>query len=164
MSRNRAALLVLLAVLIVPALLPAAPGDPVGPKERCPVCGMFVARYPNWVSQIRLADGKLLSFDGMKDLMAYYFHPQEYGGAAAADIREIRVRDYYTLAWLDAKRAYFVTGSDVHGPMGHEFIPFASEKAARAFLKDHQGKQVLPFAAITDELVQSLRAGQKMRR
>lgn len=157
---------ILLALLLLVAGSNAAamadPAATVGARERCPVCGMFVAKYPNWITQVRLADGTVRYFDGMKDLLAYYFQPAEFGGTAGS-IREIWAKDYYTLAWLDGRTAYYVVGSDVYGPMGLEFIPFASEKAAQAFAKDHHGKQVLPFKAITEELVNSLRTGQQMR-
>lgn len=155
-------LLVFSLLFLVPVAVLAEPATAVGPKERCPVCGMFVAKYPNWITQIRLADGTIRAFDGMKDLMAYYFKPGQYGGKEGT-IREIWAKDYYTLAWIDVRKAYYVVGSDVYGPMGVELIPFAGEKAAQAFAKDHKGKQVLPFQAITEELVESLRSGQQMR-
>lgn len=158
----RKILLALLLLVAAPAASLAEPAAAVGAKERCPVCGMFVAKYPNWITQVRLADGTVRYFDGMKDLLAYSFQPAQFGGKPDS-IREIWAKDYYTLAWLDARTAYFVVGSDVYGPMGLEFIPFASEKAAQAFAKDHHGKQVLPFKAITEALVESLRAGQQMR-
>ncbi len=155
-------LLALLLLVAGPTLTLAEPAATIGAKERCPVCGMFVAKYPNWVTRVRPADGAVRFFDGMKDLLAYYFQPAQYGGKEGT-ISEIWAKDYYTLAWLDARAAYYVVGSDIYGPMGPEFIPFASEKAAQAFARDHHGKQVLPFKAITEELVESLRAGQQMR-
>jgi len=155
-------LLALLLLVGAPAVSLAEPAATIGARERCPVCGMFVAKYPNWITQVRLADGTVRYFDGMKDLLAYYLQPSHYGGKPDT-IREVWAKDYYTLTWLDARTAYYVVGSDVYGPMGVELIPFASEKAAQAFAKDHQGKQVLPFAAITEALVDSLRTGQQMR-
>lgn len=155
-------LLVLMLLVIGSTPAWAEPEATVGAKERCPVCGMFVAKYPNWITQVRLSDGSVRYFDGMKDLLAYYFQPQQYGGKAGS-IREIWAKDYYTLAWLDGRTAYYVVGSDIYGPMGLEFIPFAGEKAAQAFAKDHHGKQVLSFKAITEELVNTLRIGQQMR-
>ncbi|MEW6499994.1 MAG: nitrous oxide reductase accessory protein NosL [Thermodesulfobacteriota bacterium] len=155
-------LLVCLLLVLAPAASLAEPATTAGPRERCPVCGMFVAKYPNWITQARLSDGTVRYFDGMKDLLAYSFQPARYGGKTGT-IREIWAKDYYTLAWLDGRTAYYVVGSDVHGPMGLEFIPFAGEKAARSFARDHHGKQVLPFAAITEALVDSLRTGQQMR-
>jgi nitrous oxide reductase accessory protein NosL len=40
--------------------------------------------------------------------------------------------------------------------MGQEPIPFAMEADAREFMKDHAGKEVLPFAAVTPELLKGL--------
>jgi copper chaperone NosL len=49
-----------------------------------------------------------------------------------------------------------VTGSDVYGPMGKELVPFEEEAGAREFMKDHKGKEVLPFERIDPALVKSL--------
>lgn len=140
----------------------AGPGKTVAPDERCPVCGMFVAKYEDWIVQARLADGSVLYFDGMKDLMVFYFNPEQYGKFTRQDIREIWVKDYYTLQWLDGFQAFYVIGSDVYGPMGMEFIAFDTREAAYNFLKDHKGTMVLPFEKITEEQVQALRT-TKMR-
>ena len=140
----------------------AQPGKDISPKERCPVCGMFVAKYPAWITQARLTNGTVKFFDGVKDLLAFSFAPASFGAPGQA-AKEIWVKDYYTLDWLDGRSAWYVIGSDVYGPMGHEFIPFASSAAAENFRKDHKGTRVVRFAEITEPLVQSLRHGQKMR-
>lgn len=31
-------------------------------KEKCPVCGMFVYKYPEWLAQIRLKDSRSFFF------------------------------------------------------------------------------------------------------
>ena len=140
------------------------PIDTVTAKTRCPVCGMFVAKYPNWLAQIQYDDpSQTRFFDGPKDMMVYYFAPEQFGGPSQETIRATFVKDYYSLDWVPAKEAYYVIGSDIFGPMGHEFIPFTSNDAAESFLKDHHGKEVLTFERITPELVESLREGQKMR-
>lgn len=142
----------------------APPVENLDPGERCPVCGMFVARYPQWISQLHLAGGEVHHFDGMKDLLAYYFQPAAFGGRPEAEIRAIWAKDYYTLAWIEAREAYFVVGSSVHGPMGHEFIPLASRAAAEAFRRDHQGEEILAFKEITAERVERMRGGHRMGR
>lgn len=141
----------------------AAPAKGVDASVRCSVCGMFVAKYDNWLAQIRLADGAVMYFDGVKDLLVFYFDPGGYSKAVPNDIREIWVRDYYSLQWLDGRTAFYVTGSDVYGPMGKEFIPFATREAADSFLRDHKGEKILGFSEITNDQVQSMRAGMKMR-
>lgn len=137
--------------------------DTVSDQTRCTVCGMFVAKYPNWLAQIQYGDQQPKFFDGVKDMMVFYFNPEQYDGATREKISDIFVKDYYTLAWLPAQQAFYVVGSDVYGPMGYELIPFASKEAAKSFSLDHHGKEVLTFKDITPELVESLRSGQKMR-
>ncbi len=141
----------------------AAPLEKVNSDARCPVCGMFVAKYDVWITQIRYDESIVFSFDGVKDMMAYYHNPAAYNGQDQAKISEIWVKDYYSLKWLDARRAFFVIGSDVHGPMGHELIPFASKTAAESFLTDHHGRQILVFDELTFEIIEQLRVGNRMK-
>ncbi|MCF8056949.1 MAG: nitrous oxide reductase accessory protein NosL [Desulfocapsa sp.] len=130
---------------------------------RCPVCGMFVAKYPQWLATLTIETDNVLYFDGVKDMMAYFFAPEDFGGAAETGIAEVGVRDYYSQKWIDGKTAHFVLGSDVLGPMGYELIPFATEAAAQNFLKDHQGREILAFSEITPEHIDSMRKGHKMK-
>lgn len=160
---NKIAGMAFVLLAAFPVALQAAPSDTIDEDVRCAICGMFVAKYENWIVQVRLADDTLMFFDGVKDMFVYYFNPQQYGGAKQEDIKEIWLKDYYSLKWLDGRKALYVTGSDVYGPMGKEFIPFSSQEAAENFLHDHKGDKILAFDAITEELVQSMRFGSKMR-
>jgi copper chaperone NosL len=132
-------------------------------NARCPVCGMFVAKYQNWLTQLRFSDGGGEAFDGVKDMMAYYFSPESFGGKTGASITEVQVRDYYSGNWIDGKKAFYVLGSDVMGPMGHELIPFEIADAADNFRKDHKGKKLLGFDEIKSSLIGKLRSGHKMK-
>lgn len=69
---------------------------------------------------------------------------------------EIFVKDYYSLAFIDGKRAFYVIGSNQLGPMGHELIPFARKSDAEGFLKDHQGKAILRFDEVSPATLKSL--------
>ena len=152
------AILFLIFLLCVPVLWademkPLKPG----PKDKCPVCGMFVAKYPDWVAAITFKDGTRVFFDGVKDMLKYYFNMAKYApGKTAADIQAIHVTDYYRLEPIDGRRAFYVAGSDVYGPMGKELIPFEKEAEAQEFMKDHKGKTVLPFGQIDLSLVMGL--------
>ena len=85
------------------------------------------------------------------------FQPEEIRPRQnAADIRAIHVTDYYRLEPIDGRRAFYVAGSDVYGPMGKELIPFEKEAEAQEFMKDHKGKTVLPFDQIDLSLVMGL--------
>lgn len=131
---------------------------PVPPeKEKCPVCGMFVAKYPNWAGTIEFNDGTHAAFDGPKDLFIYYLNLGKYNHAKTVkDITAIRVKDYYTLAAIDGRTAYYVAGSDVYGPMGKELVPFAKLSDARGFMNDHRGKRIVRLKGITPALLDSL--------
>lgn len=103
---------------------------------------MFVARFPSWVAEIVRADGTYVVFDGVKDLVKHWANRR---GRVDATGEGIFVTDYYTLEPVDGRTAWYVSGSDVLGPMGPEFIPFGTEGAAREFLRDHRGTALLRF-------------------
>ncbi len=123
--------------------------------SKCPVCGMFTAKYPKWVATIKEEDGKTYYFDGVKDMMKYYFDPERYHHKKQA-FAEILVSDYYTIKPIMAKDAWYVIGANIYGPMGNEFIPFKTQPDAKEFLKEHFGKKIVKFSDITEDLVYSL--------
>jgi len=126
----------------------------VGEDEKCPVCGMFVAKYPKWATKLYFGD-KYFVFDGVKDLMKFYFNPQKWGkynGTSKEKITRFEVTDYYTQNAIDGFKAFYVIRSDVYGPMGHELIPFLHEADAKAFMRDHNGNKILKFNEITANL------------
>jgi copper chaperone NosL len=127
-------------------------------KDKCAVCGMFVAQYANWLGGIVFKDGGRVYFDGPKDLFAYYLAPEKYGPARKqADIVDVYVTEYYSVASIDGRKAFYVIGSDVRGPMGKELVPFAKKADADGFLKDHKGEKVLRFEEITQATLKSLK-------
>jgi copper chaperone NosL len=129
----------------------------ITPGDKCPVCGMFVAKYPDFVDQIVFKDGAHAFFDGVKDMMKYYFDLPKYNPSKTqADIAHILVTDYYSLKLVDGLQAFYVLGSDVYGPMGKELMPFKEEAAAKEFKVDHKGTAILTFKDITPALIKTL--------
>jgi nitrous oxide reductase accessory protein NosL len=47
-------------------------------------------------------------------------------------LEAIGVTDYYRVQRIDAHKAYYVVGSDVLGPMGHELIPLETRQTPRS--------------------------------
>ena len=72
------------------------------------------------------------------------------------EVKAVFVKDYYSLEFIDGSTAFYVTGSDVYGPMGKELIAFGREQDARQFMKDHKGKSLLRFGEITTEVLEGL--------
>ena len=146
-------------LLLTPAL---SWGADVGPRkpskqDKCPVCGMFVSKYPDWVAEVIFKDGKAVFFDGAKDLFKYYFNLKKYDpGRNPGDVAVIYVNEYYDMELIKAEEAFFVVGSDVYGPMGRELIPFSSKADAETFMADHKGKAILKFKDVTRETIEKL--------
>jgi copper chaperone NosL len=151
------ALLLSLWVALAVAQMPPKPG----PKDLCPVCGMLVSKYPNWVATIVYKDGHAHHFDGAKDMFKFWFDPPKYVASHSRDmIAAVWVTDYYGLQKIDARKAYYVIGSDVPGPMGHEFVPLATRADADDFMREHKGARLLTFEQVTKEMPAHLDDGR----
>ena len=156
MKRIAAAVLI---TLFAASLVWAVERKPVKPaaRDKCPVCGMFVAKYPDFVAQVIFIDGSYAVFDGAKDMFKYCLNLKKYAPAKGVDeIASIFVTDYYSLEPVDGTTAWYVAGSDVFGPMGRELIPFSKESDAGGFMKDHKGKSLLRFKDVSVELIRGL--------
>jgi copper chaperone NosL len=132
-----------------------------GAMDTCPVCGMLVSKYPNWVATVVYRDGHAHHFDGAKDMFKYLHDLPKYAaGHDAKDIAAIGVTEFYGLTRIDARSALYVIGSDVLGPMGHELVPLATRADAEDFLKDHKGRRILTFREVTADLPEKLDDGR----
>jgi nitrous oxide reductase accessory protein NosL len=134
---------------------PATPYDPasgldlLAPRAvpagaRCPVCGMYPARFPQWAAQAIFADGNAQFFDSPVNLFVFLGNVPRYNGSyAAADVAASYVTDYGTGLWIDAGQAFYVAGSDIPGPMRAGNLPaFAARSDAEAFAARHGGKAI----------------------
>jgi len=131
-------------------------------KDRCVVCGMFVHPYQKWITQVQFKDGSHYSFDGMKCMCRFVINPEKFeNGLNKQDIKLILVRDYYKLKFIRHDKAFYVVGSDVIGPMGHELIPFDNAKQAATFMTDHDGLKILQFNHVNSELLDKLDNAKK---
>jgi copper chaperone NosL len=155
--------LALLAVLLW--VSPVRAGEvvtpPPAPNAVCPVCGMFVAKFPEWVASVVYKDGHAHHFDGAKDMFKFLASPKQYVPAhRPEDVATVAVTDYYAVTRIDAHGAFYVIGSDVLGPMGHELVPLTTRAEAEEFLRDHQGKAILTFDQVTPALIERLDRGR----
>ena len=130
------------------------------PTDTCPVCGMFVSKYPEWVATVQYKDGHAHHFDGAKDMFKYLLDmPKWAPGHQAEEIKIIAVTEYYSMETIKARDAFYVIGSDVYGPMGHELIPLASMEDAKEFMQDHKGVKIMRFDEVKMSLLLNLDNG-----
>ena len=143
--------------------LPLHAARPVPADVRCPVCGMFPARAPEWAAQVIFAQGEAHFFDSPLSLFMYLHDVARYSpGRSVQDIAAAYVHDSARrddAAWIDARSAFYVHGSNAKGPMRAGNLPaFATQEAAQAFAQ-RRGGQVLAFRQVDAALVATL-AGQ----
>jgi len=155
-----ASLLLFVCLLLPFSAVQAETMPKPGIRDSCPVCGMFVHLYPEWLAVVSYKDGTCHFFDGVKDLFKYLYDMEKWAtGRNTSAIEKIVVSDYYSLSGIDARKAFYVIGSDLLGPMGHELIPFAVKEDAEVFYKDHKGTQIVSFMMVDKQLLQNLDKG-----
>jgi copper chaperone NosL len=142
---------------IGPGFLAAAEGPVLKKTDRCPVCGMFVYKYAKWVARIVFSDGSAYFYDGAKDMFKHIFNVPKYTpGKSAEAITDMHVTEYYDVELIPARSAFYVIGSDVLGPMGHELLPLKDQRSSQVFLQDHGGKSILRYQDVTEDVIMSL--------
>ena len=124
---------------------------------RCPVCGMFPARSPDWAAQVIFSNGDAQFFDSPLSLFSYLQDVGRYTrGRDAGQIVARYVSDADSGRWIDARSAMYVDGSAARGPMRSGNLPaFAHADAAQRFASA-RGGIVLRAADITPALLQGL--------
>ncbi len=91
-------------------------------------------------------DGRTLAFDSNKCLLRYRLDHASITGAW--------VTDYYARTHLALEAAFFVTGSDVMGPMGADLVALGSRADGERFVHGHHGT-LHAFAEIGSETIRA---------
>ncbi len=131
-------------------------------KDRCPVCGMFVHKYPHWMAGYVFTDGTKAFHCSPKCFFHNLFHLDKYHpGKALDDLKVIWVTDYYTARPVNARdpEMRFVAGSTLVGPMGWDIVPVKGLQCAETLSRDYFGQEILAFGEVTEEHIQGARKG-----
>jgi copper chaperone NosL len=150
----------LLAALLAGCNDPAAkPPPPLEPTAEAVshFCGMLLSEHAGPKGQIFLAGRSApVWFSSVSETVAFTMLPDEPAGVVAMYVNDMaKARNWDRLepgAWVEARRAWYVLGSDKRGPAGmgdirREPIPFSEEAAARRFQAAHGGR-ILRFSDI----------------
>ncbi len=132
---------------------------PIPADARCPVCGMYPARFPRWAAQIIFKDGSAHFFDSPVDLFMFLEEPKRFDATHTADdAAAMYVADHRSGTWLEARQAAFVIDSSARGPMrGPDLPAFADLAAAQAFVTERGGR-VLTFDEVDRSVMNGLRS------
>ena len=137
-------------VLALVVAFAASCGRAATPETRCGHCGMVVDAKSRWRAGLTTARGEERSFDTPKCLL------RTLRSAAGRGARDAWVLEYYGGQRQPVTSAFFVTGSDVLGPMGADLVPFADRAAAERFAEDHGNKAILAFSEIDAAVLDAL--------
>ncbi|TAH30076.1 MAG: hypothetical protein EAZ06_04520 [Cytophagales bacterium] len=115
--------------------------------NRCVHCGMHTEKYEQWQGIIQ-DKGNTYSTCSPRCLLLTHIHNKKWVNA------DLWLKDYYDQKKINAKKAFFVAGSKILGPMGSDFIPLTTKKDATLFLNDNQGKKIFTFDEIDMKIIQ----------
>ena len=117
----------------------------------CRHCGMPSQDFPKWKAKA-VAETEEVWYCSPRCMFINTLNKEK----APKGIKLIEVISYYDTKPIDAKKAMYVTESDVLGPMGHDLVPLKDEAAAKDFKNEHKGKAILPFDKVTMKIIQQL--------
>lgn len=117
----------------------------------CRHCGMPSQDFPKWKAKV-VADAGEVWYCSPRCMFINTLNEAK----APKGIQAIQVISYYDTQAIDAKTAFYVTESDVLGPMGHDLVPLKDKKAAEDFKAEHQGKNIFAFAEVDMKTIKAL--------
>jgi len=127
-------------------------------NETDPVYVLPLKKYPKWVTEAELTNGKKVHFVSVKSMMTVYFH-QDYFKRHKyidANISKMYVQDYISGRKVDAKDATYIFGSHIVGPHGDDLIPFENQESAKLFMFKNGGTKLLRFNRLSKGLINYL--------
>lgn len=120
----------------------------------CSLDGMILADFPGPKGQIHYGSGEPDFFCDTTEMFSIYLQPEQKKRVTGIYTQDISKTSWEKPEnnWIDAKQAYYVHGSSMHGSMGPTLASFGTEQAAKSFAEKHGGK-VLRFEEVTPETV-----------
>lgn len=126
-------------------------------RDECHLCGMLITNFDGPKGEVfRKEQGeKVFKFCSTRDMFSYYLDPEN-----TRNVSQILVHDMSKMPWgsdsiddkyfIDAKTAWFVTGSEKTGAMGKTLASFSLQSDAQAFAEEFGGK-VLNFKDVNQD-------------
>jgi LPS O-antigen subunit length determinant protein (WzzB/FepE family) len=122
------------------------------------VYNLDLKKYPKFLCEAKLKNGKVVQFVSVKAMMQVYFH-QDYfkkRKLLEANIDKMYVKDYLDGSKIEASKALYMFGSRLVGPHGDDLIPLKNQESAKLFKIKYGGTKLLPFSKITKGLIRYL--------
>ena len=153
---------ILLFVLLITAcektqVIEAPPAQKLTRDANGYYCLMTVVNHKGPKAQIILADKQqALWFTSVRDAISFILSPEEPKNVAAIYVNDMTTANWENPGednWIDARKAWYVLGSDLSGGMGApEAVPFLTREKAESFARQ-QGGAVYSFDSIPHEYI-----------
>lgn len=126
-------------------------------SDECHLCGMLITNFDGPKGEVfRKEQGDtVFKFCSTRDMFSYYLDPEN-----TRNVSQILVHDMSKMPWgndsiddkyfIDAKVAWYVTGSEKTGAMGKTLASFSLQTDAQAFADEFGGK-VLSFKDVNQD-------------
>ncbi|MBL0714829.1 MAG: nitrous oxide reductase accessory protein NosL [Desulfosarcina sp.] len=136
-----------------PGKLPLDPRNrmQISPADRCPVCAMRPIKYPRFAAAIRLKDGTSFYFCSAGCMLKAWLRPDVFLGGRPEILQLPVALDYFTGRPLDAREAFWISGSDVIGPMGPALVPLQQSDHIAAFRRRHGSARVFRLEELNQD-------------
>jgi nitrous oxide reductase accessory protein NosL len=115
-------------------------------------------KFPKWICEAELKNGKKVQFASVKSMMQLFFHQDYFKKRKLIDddIKAIFVQDFISGRKIEADKAVYLFGSRLIGPHGDDLIPFESEENAKLFMLKNGGTKILPYKKLSKGLIKYL--------
>ena len=106
------------------------PPEIVYGEDVCTECGMIISEA-RFASAYYTQDGEARIFDDIGGMLTHHADNQE-------DVAQFWVHDYETEEWIVAENAFYVSGEELHTPMGFGVVAFSNQARAQNFAEQSQ--------------------------
>ncbi len=123
-----------------------------------PAYQLPLKKYPAFLCEATLKNGKIVQFVSVKAMMQVFFHQKYFIDHKYIDsnIKDMFVQDYLSGKKINAKDALYVFGSKVIGPHGDDLIPLENEASAKLFGIKFGGTRTLHYDKLSVGLIRYL--------
>jgi len=121
------------------------PPEIVYSEDVCTECGMIISEA-RFASAYYTQDGEARGFDDIGGMLTHHAKNQE-------DVAQFWVHDYETEEWIVAEEAFYVSGEELHTPMGFGVVAFSDQARAQNFAEQSQA-MVMSFDGLVEKYMQ----------
>jgi len=126
-------------------------------SDECHLCGMLITRFDGPKGELfRKEQGdKTFKFCSTRDMFSYYLDPENQRNVAQMFVHDMSKMPWGTINddhFIDAKTAWYVSGSEKTGAMGKTLASFSLQTDAQAFAKEFGGT-VIAFNEISLDIL-----------